>query len=140
MPPLQQQMYGKMHCFHRMARLGGTICSIPHSSRATRARCSDLCLGNFWRCPGGFHSIFGQPVPVLQCLHSSEVLPDDQREPPVFQFVPIVSCPGTIHNWERAWFHFLCTFPSDTCVVLEVTSPVYFQGNYYKYKYHNNTI
>jgi len=40
----------------------------------------------------------GQPVPVLHRLHSTEVLPDVQREPPSSQFVPIFSCPDTEHN------------------------------------------
>ena len=44
------------------------------------------------------HNVPGQPVPVLHHLHSTEVLPVVQMEPPVFQFVPTASHPGTEHH------------------------------------------
>ena len=40
---------------------------------------------------------------LCQCLvtsHSQKVFPDVQREPPVFQFVPIASCPVTGYHWK----------------------------------------
>jgi len=37
----------------------------------------------------------GHPVPGLHHLHSTEILPNGQKEPPVLQFAPTVSCPGT---------------------------------------------
>lgn len=43
------------------------------------------------------HNLSGQPVTVLSRLYS-EVLPDVQAEPPVFQFVPIASYPSTGHH------------------------------------------
>lgn len=39
-----------------------------------------------------------QPVPVLSHLHSKEVLPVVQKEPPEFQFVPVASSPGAGHH------------------------------------------
>lgn len=36
--------------------------------------------------------------PVLHQLHSTEVLPGVQKVPPVLQFVPIGSSPGTGHH------------------------------------------
>ena len=36
-------------------------------------------------------------LPLLHHPCSTEVLPDGQGEPPVFQFVPIASGPGTGH-------------------------------------------
>ena len=47
-----------------------------------------------WR----LHNLSGQPVPVLGHPHSEKVFPDAQREPPVFQCVPIVSGPVTGHH------------------------------------------
>ena len=39
-----------------------------------------------------------QPMPVLSQPLSEEVFPNVQREPRVFQFVPIASAPGTGHH------------------------------------------
>ena len=44
-----------------------------------------------WR----LHNLTGQPVPVLSHPHGEKVFPDVQREPAVFQFVPIASCSAT---------------------------------------------
>ena len=41
------------------------------------------------------HSLFGQPMPVFHHLHSTKVLPNVQREPPVFQIVSVASILGT---------------------------------------------
>lgn len=49
----------------------------------------------FWRSSRRLHNHSGQEIPMLHHLHITEVLPDVQR---VFQFVPIVSCPGTGHH------------------------------------------
>ena len=50
-----------------------------------------------WR----LHHLSGQSVPVLRHPHSEKVLTNVQSEPPVFQFVPLASCPGTGHHWEE---------------------------------------
>lgn len=47
---------------------------------------------------GGDTTAPEQPVPVLCHLHSTELLPDVQRELPVCQLVPITSCPGAGHH------------------------------------------
>jgi len=47
------------------------------------------------------HNLPGQPVPALCHPHSKKVFPDSQREPPLFQFVPIASCPVTGHHWKE---------------------------------------
>lgn len=47
---------------------------------------------------GKLHNLSGKPVSVFHHPHSIEVLLDVQKEPPVFQFVPIASCPGTEHH------------------------------------------
>ena len=44
------------------------------------------------------HNLSGQPVSVLSHPHSKKVFPDVQREPPVFQLMPIASGPGTGHH------------------------------------------
>lgn len=44
----------------------------------------------------GNYTASGQPV--LHQLHSTEVLPGVQKVPPVLQFVPIGSSPGTGHH------------------------------------------
>ena len=43
------------------------------------------------------HSLSGQPVPVLH-HPQSEVLPRDQVELPMLQFVPIAPCPLSGHH------------------------------------------
>ena len=43
------------------------------------------------------HNLHGKPVPGLSHPHSEKEFPDVQREPPVFQFVPIASGPATGH-------------------------------------------
>lgn len=58
-----------------------------HSEQIAQVAFEDL---QEWR----LHNLSGQPVPVLHHMHSREVPPGIQREPPVFQFVPTVSCPG----------------------------------------------
>jgi len=40
------------------------------------------------------HSFPGQPVPALGHPHCDKVFPEVQRDPLVFQFVPIASDPG----------------------------------------------
>ena len=53
-----------------------------------------------FECPQGgrLHNLPWQPIPVLGCPHSKKVFPDVQREPPVFQCVPIASGPVTGHH------------------------------------------
>jgi len=43
------------------------------------------------------HSLYGQPVPLIRHHHIRKVFSDVQREPPVFQFVPVASDPVTEH-------------------------------------------
>jgi len=43
------------------------------------------------------HNPLGQPVPVFSNPRRKKVFPDVQREPAVFQFVPIASGPGPGH-------------------------------------------
>ncbi|KAK4830703.1 hypothetical protein QYF61_012872 [Mycteria americana] len=47
---------------------------------------------------GRFHNVSGHSVPVVSHPHSKKVFPDVHRQPPVFQFVPIASCPVTGHH------------------------------------------
>jgi len=47
---------------------------------------------------GRSHKNSGQPVSVLNHPHSEKLFPDIQREPPVFQFLSIASCPITGHQ------------------------------------------
>lgn len=55
-----------------------------------------------WKPPGRrSHGLFGQPVSVLSFLHSTQVLPDGHKEPPVLQSVPSASGPGTGHLWQE---------------------------------------
>ena len=42
---------------------------------------------------GRLHNLSGQPVPVLSHPHSKTVFSEVQREPSVFQFVPVSSGP-----------------------------------------------
>lgn len=61
-----------------------------------RAGYPGSCLGGFWTSPRRKpHSFSGQPVPVLYQLHSTAVLPDVEREPPLFQSVSTVHSSGT---------------------------------------------
>lgn len=46
-----------------------------------------------WR----LYNLPGQPVPVPGHPHSENVYPDVQRQPPVFQVVPITAGPLTGH-------------------------------------------
>ena len=46
------------------------------------------------------HNLSGQRVPVLHHPHRKEVLPDVQRESPVFQFVPIASNLVSGQRWK----------------------------------------
>lgn len=40
-------------------------------------------------------------VSVFGPTHSEKVFPEVQRDPPVFQRVPVASGPGTGHHWEE---------------------------------------
>lgn len=54
---------------------------------------------------GGGSTASGQPVPVLHCLHNTEVLPGFLKEPAVLQFVPTASCPHTENNLPLSSLH-----------------------------------
>lgn len=58
--------------------------------------CPGLCTYSFCEYRGWrLHIISGQPVLLLSHPHSKTVFPDVQKEPAVFQCVPIAFCPGT---------------------------------------------
>ena len=77
--------------------------------------------GDFWRSSGptlllkpGHLELAAQDhvQMALDCLqgwrvhhlshpHSEKVFPDVQREPPVFPFVPMATCPITGHHWKE---------------------------------------
>jgi len=44
------------------------------------------------------HSFSGQSVPVFDYPHHGKVFSDGRRDPPLFQFVPIASCPVPGHQ------------------------------------------
>jgi len=44
------------------------------------------------------HNLLGEPVLVLSDPHTEKVFPDIQREPLMFQCVPIASGPATGHH------------------------------------------
>lgn len=60
----------------------------------------------------GLHSLSGQPV--LSHPDNEKVFPDVQREPPVFQLLPVGFCHWSL--LKRAWLHPPCTLPSDVCI------------------------
>lgn len=63
-----------------------------------------------WTC----HNLCGQPGTVFSHSHSIKMVPDAQREAPVSQFVPTISCPITMQHWKEPGFVFsapsLCVF------------------------------
>lgn len=48
------------------------------------------------------HHLAEKSLPVFGELHSERVFLDVQRELPVFQCVPVASCPVTGHHWKRS--------------------------------------
>lgn len=55
------------------------------------------------------HNSSGQPVSVLSHLHNKKNFPDVQMAPPVSQFVPILSGPGTGHHGKEPGSDFFTT-------------------------------
>lgn len=53
------------------------------------------------------HNFSGKPVPVLSYPYSEKVVPDDQTDPPMLQFVPIASGPVTGHHRKEPCSLFL---------------------------------
>lgn len=47
------------------------------------------------------HKLNGQHVPVLCHPHSDKVISNVQREPPMFQVLPIASCPIVEYHWAE---------------------------------------
>ena len=89
---------------HRNIYLG--TYSVPSTEwvpDAPRAVCLVPCPGNFWRSPRRRPHSLWVPVAALHNQHSTEVLPDGQREPPC---APVcVQCLWFCH-WaplNRAW-------------------------------------
>jgi len=87
----------------RLERTSGDhLVQPPCSSSDTQSQLSRTvqaaseCLQG-WR----LHHFSGEHVPGLGYLHSENVFPDAQREPPLFQFVPIASGLVTGHHWEE---------------------------------------
>jgi len=76
-----------------------------------------------WR----LHNISGQPVPVLGHPHSEKVFPDVQRQPPVFQFVPVASCLVTRHHWKESG-SVLFALSLQVCIHVDETSPSAFSS------------
>ena len=50
-----------------------------------------------WR----YHNLSGHPVLVVSHPHSEKKIPYVQRDPPVFPWVPIASCPVTGYHWKE---------------------------------------
>jgi len=44
------------------------------------------------------YNLSDKPLSVVSQPNSKKVFPDVQREPPVFQFMPIASCPVSGHH------------------------------------------
>lgn len=64
---------------------------------------------------------------ALWCLYNTEVLPSVQREPPVVQFVPVASSPGTEHRCKGQGFIF--TAPSlQVFIDIEISLSLFFVG------------
>ena len=79
-------------CFRPCSSVGNTQTGYPAAP----------CPGIFSRSPRRrFHNLSGQPVAMLHRPDNTEMLPVDQKEPPVLQFVPIASCRGTGHHWKE---------------------------------------
>jgi len=47
------------------------------------------------------YNLSDKPLSVVSQPNSKKVFPDVQREPPVFQFMPIASCPVSGHHWKE---------------------------------------
>lgn len=72
------------------------FCPTPCSNRATQSGLPRQLL----RAPRSrLQLLSGQPVPMLH--HSKGILPDVQRECPMFQFVYVASSTITGHQWEE---------------------------------------
>lgn len=83
----------------RQERTSGSVCSNASWHQATERRVPRSMSRVFWSPHRRrLHNLFGLSVLVLSHPHSTEVLPDVQREPPLFNFVPNASCPGTEHH------------------------------------------
>ena len=96
---------------HSLFQVGKDLwMSFVQSVCSSRTACPGLTLCHQQSSRKSLHSLARQPLTVFHHSHSTEMLPDVQREPPVFQFMPITSCPGIGHHWKEV--HFLCTFPS----------------------------
>lgn len=90
-------------CNHRAVQVGCDLCrtSAPafllkqgHTEEDSQDHLQML-YEDLW--VGRLYNPFWHPVPVLQQLHSPELLPNVQMEPPLLQFVPCIvcSCIGT---------------------------------------------
>ena len=77
----------------KLAGLSGSIRPSPAPAGTPRARCT--ASGGFRRDPRRTLWAARAPSPAL---HRSA--PGGQGEPPVFQFVPSASCPGTGHHGQ----------------------------------------
>ena len=82
---------------------GGHLVQPPCSSKATYSLLAQNHVQTAFEHLQGWRldNLPGQPVPVLSHSHCKKVFPDVQREPPVFQVVPIASGPVAGHHWEE---------------------------------------
>lgn len=74
---------------------GGHLVQSSCSSRATRSRMPRTTSFFENLQEGRLHRLSGQPVSVFHHPHSKEAFCDVQREPHVFQFVPLTLARGT---------------------------------------------
>ena len=91
---------------HRMVEVGKDLWRssgpTPCSSRATQSQLPRTMFRRYLNiAKEGDHNLLQQPVPGLSHPHSEKVFPDVQAEPPVFQFVPIVSGPVAGHHCKE---------------------------------------
>lgn len=109
-PRTERYFRDSQHGWGRQGPLGPPA---PTSALAglTRAQWSGPCPGYFWKSSRRrIYSLSGKPVPVLWHPHSTEV-PHAQREPHVFQFLPVVSSPGARHHLKEPGFIFHAPAP-----------------------------
>lgn len=91
----------------------------PAPSKPFQIRFLGQCWG-FEDLQGRDTTASGQLVWVVCHQHSIEVLPDMLMEPPLFQFVPVASCPGTEHHWKESSSILLVSFFQIVAELVEI--------------------
>jgi len=74
----------------------------PVSAGIARAGCPGPHPVSFWRSPGRTSRPLQAAYASASSLAQHSSASWFQREPPVFQFVPTASCPGTGHYWNES--------------------------------------